>query len=87
MFKKNHKQIIRLVLSLSVFLYLTLVGCLIYARAQRPEPDPHELDKRITVLEIKEQDRRDNSSLLWTLIGGNVLNVALTGFMIAITRK
>jgi hypothetical protein len=73
---------IKKALPLAILLYLALVAFMVTSKAQRAEPDLHDLDKRLSILESKEQDRRDNNSLLYTVVGGNVLNVLLTAFLL-----
>lgn len=80
-------KFIRMALPLAIVLYFGLIFYVVIVQAQRPEPDLHDIDKRVSILESKEQDRRDNNTLLWTIIGGNVITVLLNVVVLAVQRK
>jgi hypothetical protein len=80
--KQKINRTISKALPFAIFFYLALIAFQIIGRAQRVELDIYNLDKRVSILESREQDRRDNNTLLWTLIGGSALNMVMTGFML-----
>lgn len=76
------KRFIKAALLFALPIYFLMLGNLLYsAIAQPQQPSIFDLDKRVSILESKEQDRRENNTLLWTVFGSSVVNLLVSAYI------